>query len=366
MANLLFIMTPGTSLSVWADSGAISRELKPYFKYAERGVNVRIISFGPNKNNYTIPHKNIEVFHARLGIFWAYLLPITHRAHYKWADVIKTNQSYLSWVFALAANYFEKPIMLRCGYVRGEYLETTVGDTLTTKIYKSFEGWAFRAASAVAVPTKELAEWVVEKYHVRKIKVSVLPNWVDTELFRPSSCIERQANSVLSIGRLHKDKQHDLLIKACALIPGCNLTIIGEGPERRPLEVLAKKLGVNLHAPGISANSDLPGIINKNQIFAVTSVWEGHPKAVIEALACGIPCVAVSGVGISNLLSSNRAALMASASPEGLAGSIEKLFANHDLSHALAQRGRKYVVDNFSFQKNFDRESEVLLGLTKI
>jgi len=363
MPNLLFIMTPGTSLSDWLNNGSFIREMRPYVKYAQSGFRVRIVSFGVEKYNIPNLHTNIDVVSVKRGMLNAHLLPFTCATHFRWADVVKTNQSYLSWIFAFASRVYHKPFLLRCGYVRGEYLETTSGNGFYTRFYKIFEGWAFRVADAVTVPTQELADWVGTNYYVPKSKTSIIPNWVDVSLFAPNVESEKVSNTIISVGRLHKDKRYSLLIDACALVPGSALTLIGEGPERNALAERAKKLNVELHLPGIVSNESLPAFLHRSSVFALTSIREGHPKSVIEALACGMPCVAVRSIGIQNLLTHKHTAILAEASPDSLAAALKMILSDKEISTGLAVRGRNFVVEKFGFDRIFADEFRICTTL---
>jgi len=353
MQNLLFIMTPGVNLSVWKENGSLSREIKPYLEYAKCGFTVRILTFGLEKYDFPNLDRNIEFIQVPLGVLRAHFLPFTHRSHFKWADVIKTNQSYLSWIFVAAAKLFNKPILLRCGYVHGEYLETTSAPLFRTRVYQFFEALAFRFANRAQVPTGDLAKWITARYRVDSQRVSIVPNFVDTDVFKPAPDEEKEENSVISVGRLHPVKRFDLLIRACALIPGCKLTIIGEGPERSLLSALAKDLGVVLNLPGNLPNEMVPVILRRHKAFAITSVREGHPKSLIEAMSCGLPCVAVSAPGIDNIVQDGANAVLSEGSAAQLAKSLGVVLFNSDSAEKIGAGARKFVVENYSFDEVF-------------
>jgi glycosyltransferase involved in cell wall biosynthesis len=99
---------------------------------------------------------------------------------------------------------------------------------------------------------------------------------------------------VLSVGRLSEPKNFPLLIKAFALLHRrmqARLVILGEGEMRPILEQLVNSLG-------IANNVSLPGFVpspypymSKASVFVMSSMWEGLPGALIEAMACGAPVV---------------------------------------------------------------------------
>src|SRR5690606_3578792 len=101
---------------------------------------------------------------------------------------------------------------------------------------------------------------------------------------------------LIAMGRLSPEKGFDLLIRAVALLrrqhPGCSLTILGDGPEREPLEGLAEELGV---AEAVSFGGqvrDPAAHLVRGDIFVLPSRFEGFPNALLEAMACGLAVVA--------------------------------------------------------------------------
>lgn len=100
---------------------------------------------------------------------------------------------------------------------------------------------------------------------------------------------------IAATGRLNKQKNHPLLIKAFKLIhekhPDYKLIIYGEGPERNRNEVLVKELGLNdcVLLPG--AINDVIKTIRNASIYVLSSDFEGMPNALMEAMAVGLPCI---------------------------------------------------------------------------
>ena len=106
--------------------------------------------------------------------------------------------------------------------------------------------------------------------------------------------LEKNMPIILSVGRLSKEKNYSTLLQAFKLIKGvnkCKLVIMGEGPERENLENLAKSLQINedLWMPGFDINPYK--YMSKSDIFVLTSIYEGLPSVLIEALALGLPLV---------------------------------------------------------------------------
>ena len=99
---------------------------------------------------------------------------------------------------------------------------------------------------------------------------------------------------VLAPGRLQKEKDYSTLIKAFALLSSrrsCRLVILGEGRGRKRLERLAQELGLagRISLPGWVENPF--AFMSHASLFVVSSRYEGLSMVLVEAMACGCPCV---------------------------------------------------------------------------
>jgi len=357
-------MTPGVSLCDWERLGILSREIKPIRAYIERGWNVKVISYGPAPEWLVSDRLTVVSLRHPRELF----LPNRFKELDIWADVLRTNQSRKCYYFVAFAILSHKPILLRCGYVHGEYLESTVPGSAHTKFYMRLEAWAFRRATGVCVPTEQLKRWVEERYKCSPNRVTLLPNYIDSDkFFFNNGCIKNTNDSVriISIGRLESVKRFDLLVKSCARIEGAELTIVGEGRERGNLEALASSFGVKLNMPGIIPHDQLPGLLRSQSVYVMTSLREGHPKALIEAMACGLPCVVTKGIGIDD--NSDFASYVNFAEPEedSIANticSIKDLMLNPSEIHL---RGAEFAANRYGFTALFEKEYRFICKLSK-
>lgn len=360
MPNLLLCMTPGVGLDTWERIGSLQRELKPYEEYTRRGWKVKILTFDKGRIP-DLPEGIEAVRFPDRKLLW--LLPLTQKKLGRWADIIKTNQSVHAYFYTMAAKYWGKPILLRCGYVHGEFLEATGVFFPKVKFYQFLEKSAFQSSSHSEVPTEDLFQWVTARYRLPNNKLSVVPNFVDTVIFKPLSNINKINNSIVSVGRLTKVKNYARLIEACAAIPGSKLTIIGEGPERQNLIQIAKGFKLHLNLPGNLPQEALPRLIQEHTVFASASSWEGHPKALIEAMACRMPCLGSESPGTRGVINHGENGFLVKSSQTSLAEGLKELFRNPELRIKLSQEALKYVESRFSFDTCFSREYNIVQKL---
>lgn len=357
MPNLLLFLSPGNGLNTWKNIGSLDRELKPYRAYVQQGWKVRILTFDRSKIP-ALPSgiQAVRFPHPRL----LFLLPWLYWSLGKWANVIKTNQSGNVRWYIKAAAIWKKPIILRSGFVYGEFLENCIGTTQDIISYQKQEKSAFTHAVHCFITTKELKQWVQNKYGISEEKLSVIPNFIDNERFKPLKQIQKIPNSVIAVGRLAPVKQYHLLIEACSRIPGCALTIVGQGKQKEELTRLAEKHRCNLTLTGMVRNSELPHILQKHSVYAITSKCEGHPKSLIEAMACGMPCLTVNVKGIRNIITHNLNALLVEDSVDDMQKGLVILLKDSNLRKRLGEEAANNAFDQYNFDQIMKKEIETM------
>ena len=158
------------------------------------------------------------------------------------------------------------------------------------------------AAAAIITVSRSLKDRLVDMGGPAE-KIHVIPNGVDLEKFHPLTdreALRRKylANEdetlIVSVGQLIERKGHHLTIEALGKLPGCRLTIAGEGPERAALAALAVRLGVadRVSFLGRVAHEDLPSLYGAADLMVLASSSEGMANVMLESLACGAPVVA--------------------------------------------------------------------------
>lgn len=124
-------------------------------------------------------------------------------------------------------------------------------------------------------------------------KIVILKNPIAPELSQARDANFEKENIILNIGRLTNQKAQDLLIKAFANVDNTNwkLLIVGKGEKEKEYKQLIKSLKLDDKVSLLGQTKDIAHFYNKSKIFAFTSLFEGSPNALIEAMHFGLPCV---------------------------------------------------------------------------
>lgn len=222
--------------------------------------------------------------------------------------------------------------------------------------------WIYPRAQCVVMQTSAAATWA--HGFLREDRVAVVPNF--TRVAPPAATpTRRRENIVLSVGRLGREKGHDLLIHAFARArladEGWRLVIAGEGPERQPLRALSESLGVSAGVELIGTIDTVEAWLHRAALFVLPSRYEGFPNALLEAMAAGLPCVAFDcDFGPRELIiDGDNGVLVPPEDVDGLGEAIARLAADDALCRNLAMNAVR-VLERFSRPVVLDQWVQVL------
>jgi len=216
------------------------------------------------------------------------------------------------------------------------------------------ERFAFRNAAVVWVTSFNL----IAKVRLLGAKrVKLIPNWVDIKEIEAIQALRKRSAGfcVLFVGRLHRVKQVDLLIRAFRLIhekdSKTNLYILGDGEERGTLVKLTSDLGLSdsVHFRGYVDQTTVLKMMKLSDVLVLPSRVEGNPRVLIEAMVNRLPVVATNVPGIGDMIRHMKTGyLIDSQEPENLAYAIEYVMRNKRESASMAERACAFADKNFS------------------
>jgi glycosyltransferase involved in cell wall biosynthesis len=218
----------------------------------------------------------------------------------------------------------------------------------------------------IIIPSESIKEILVRNYGLEE-RYTVIPTGTDLE---PYECTDWQSlrkekgwqddTVLISVGRLAPEKNWDTLMHAFAKVyaqhPKLQLVLIGDGPARSTLEELAAELGVAEHVTftGSLPFEDVPCHLKAADIFVFASVTETQGLVTIEAMAAGLPIVAVDGSGTRDIVEHGKQGLLVENDPDALAKGIEKLLLDSQqlkrFSNNALKKSKIFDVDQLGKQ----------------
>jgi glycosyltransferase involved in cell wall biosynthesis len=217
----------------------------------------------------------------------------------------------------------------------------------------------YRRAAAVVAPDPAIAQWLGAKG---------ARAWaIHNPLVAPANPKHRSQNGqrkIVTLSRLSAEKRPEFLVRSFASIapqfPDWRLEIYGDGPQRNMLEHLVEKLAPNrIHFRGFS--NEPYDVLATAALFVSASRLEGFGNAIWEALACGVPVVAMdAGASVRALVRHGvDGIIVTQQTMSALADALASLMSDENRRDAYASRAPE-VVERFSFESALEKWEELL------
>ena len=169
---------------------------------------------------------------------------------------------------------------------------------------------------------------------------------------------------LISVGRLAKEKNFETLLRAAAQVmterPHVRLVIVGGGIEEKPLNKLAKELGIadRVKITGTIPFEEVPSYLKAADIFCFASITETQGLVTMEAMAADLPIVAVDATGTSDAVEHGKDGLLTENEPAALAAALEQVIDDAELRQHLME-GAQEKVQWF----DMNRQAQRMLGV---
>jgi len=286
--------------------------------------------------------------------------PLIHRHTLSDTTVIRTFNVTGALPALLVRAYTGAPIFVSYGYSLPDLIRFQ-GGRLRYWLYRAVEEVALRSSDHIICATPAQARRLGDRYG--QDRVLWLPNFVDIERFQPVE--GATGDYLLFVGRLTAQKNVISLLRGLrlALDRGMRLPvtkIVGQGDQETLLRRLAVQLRVPVEFCGTVPNDQLPQWYAHAWAYVLPSYFEGMPKTMLEAMACGVPCLASDVEGNRDLIEDGINGLLIEPTPEGVAAGLKRLADDAGLCTRVAAQGRRYVVGNYSLAEVLGREVETL------
>lgn len=199
-------------------------------------------------------------------------------------------------------------------------------------------------AHGILVQTEENIGYYLKP--LRKKIVTIYNPVIMDEIYLGSGLNTLKNDLIVSVGRLHEQKNHEMLIDAFAGFykshHNYRLVIYGEGENKENLMKRAEDLGISESVSLPGAIKDVFPKIGQARIFVLSSNYEGMPNVLIEAMCVGLPCITTKVSGTKELIKNGENGILVNiGDAKGLERAIEKVADNKMLADKLAHNAVK-------------------------
>ncbi len=199
-------------------------------------------------------------------------------------------------------------------------------------------------------------------------RIRVIYNGVDPTRYDPARPQRAAVRAELGIGpeelavfqvaRLDRLKDHATALETLDRLrerqPGLRLFLVGEGAEQGNIQRQMTELRLDDRVRLLGARGDVPRLLQAADLFLLTSITEGIPLTLLEAMASGLACVATCVGGVAEVIVPNETGLLApSGDPEKIACQLDRLSRDPALRQRMGQAGRQRVREQFTAEQMY-------------
>jgi glycosyltransferase involved in cell wall biosynthesis len=352
----------GGSIANLGRTGQDTRFINAYLaEYARHFDKVYYFSYSNEQpalpaNCYVVPNPGYHRWR------YTFTLPFVQRRYIAECDVFRVLQAYGSIPAQISKALCHKPYVVTYGY---RYFDNVRKEEpwLRAAVMAQRAKLGAQMADRVIVTTPQMGDYVAA--FTPREKLLLVPNGVDTTTFQPADGKEAHTvPTLIHVGRLSPEKNLLMLLDALALLPlTVRLQLVGSGPQQEELAAYATTKGVQVEFTGVLPHEQLPTVLQQADLFVLPSLSEGHPKALLEAMSCGLPCVGTNVPGVRDVITDGDNGLLCALTPGDMAEKIAQVLTTPTLAQRLGAQARRYIINDYQIDKLVQREIAAMQAL---
>ena len=219
--------------------------------------------------------------------------------------------------------------------------------------------------------SNDLYRWLVDYVGISKNKALLIQNGINTEQFNLKATISDQVRFVI-VARISPVKDHLNLLNAMVLLKASlnnksmpRLMIVGDGEQRSKLENFCEQQGLST-VDFLGVREDIPEVLTQADVFVLSSVAEGIPMTILEAMSASKPIIATAVGGIPEVITDGvEGFLVEKQNPQALAQALEKYIKEPQLISKHGTKARKKILTNFNEKNMVDAYFQQYQALVK-
>lgn len=166
---------------------------------------------------------------------------------------------------------------------------------------------------------------------------------------------------IIMVARFFEQKDHETLLRAVSRIERPHtVTLVGDGPRLDVVATLARQLGIEDRVAFLGDRHDVPELLSKAHLFVLSSLWEGFPISILEAMRAGLPVIACDVGGVRESVVHGETGLLIHPKDEdALRAAIDRLLSQPALRKEMGARGRAVFEEKFGKRRMLERTAQV-------
>jgi len=360
---IALFFTYGYSLKTWNASGILEKELEIYTELNKcYGISFKFVTYGNNEDiNLVSEYDFIEVIPIYeyisftnskiINYMKSFIIPFKIKNSIQEVSVIKQHQLLGSWVSILSKYVAKKPLIVRTGYDMFLFSINEKKSLLIRFLYWLLTFITLKNADLYTLSSNSDYE-ALNKYFSMS-KVSIRKNWIKY-IVEPKHLESRKNKKILAVGRLESQKNYSFMINS--LEGGdFSLDIVGEGSLKDNIFNLAKEKNVEVDFLGSYKNEILLEKYQEYKYFLQTSLYEGNPKTILEAMSAGCIVIANNIKNNKELIRDNISGILFTDNKDILLN-LNNLEKKLERSEDISKEAVKFIRENYLLEELVKKE----------
>jgi glycosyltransferase involved in cell wall biosynthesis len=253
--------------------------------------------------------------------------------------------------------------------------------SLKARAYNQLDRWSLRSANkvlTVSAPFRgQLAAFGVRPERIEIIHNAIPAEWgaracqpEEAARLRTSMGIPGNRKVILIVGRLSSEKDHLTLLEAVGRLRSMvapHLVIVGDGPEKPRIEERVRQLGLGEYVTFTGQRSSAEPWYGIADVAVLSSLTEGSPNALLEAMATNVPVVASAVGGVPEIVTHEESALLIDpGNAESMSAAIARLLTEPELAERLQKRSRELILQRHQPEARTQRLVSIYRSLAEL
>lgn len=352
-------LTFNYSINTWNQTGTLIRELEIYKKlHIENDINFTFFSYGDSVDEKLISQfgyfevvplfKKVNFNNKILRFIYSLLIPIVYSNKLKQYNIIQQHQLLGSWVPLLIKLFLKKPILIRTGYDMYEFSILNKNNFIRRLFLKVLTQISLKYCDLYTVTSNSDINFLKENFSLDNKKLKLRQNWITNN---NSSFQNRITDEFITVGRLDDQKNYLDLVQLFSQNQKFSLKIIGEGEKKYELIKKINELNLKVSIEKNMNHENLLEKLKQYRYFVSSSLFEGNPKTLLEAMSSGCIVFASNIKNHEEIIEHEVNGILFELNDVSFLTKFKNLINNNSKLNEISKNANTTVTKNFHIDK---------------